>query len=84
MNPNTATDILLRLRGISTCPKAVREEVVAFIGIIAARPEPIKAEPKVKEQPNEIKEEENTIDLQTIDHFDMPEEMNIQIEGNEQ
>jgi hypothetical protein len=83
MNSSTATDIVLHILGINGCPKHIRTQLSSFLELISSQPQK-KDEKKIKEDANEIKPEENTIDLQTIDHFAMPEEMNVQIEGNEQ
>ena len=82
MNATTAGDIILRILGITGCPKNTKTELNAFLEMYSAQTQ--KKEPsKQKDEANEIKPEENTIDMQTIDHFDMPDEMNVQVEGNE-
>jgi hypothetical protein len=82
MNAKDASKLVVRLLGIATIPPSVQKDLDNLMELIMNRPQPKQAS-AVKDETNDIKPEENTIDLQTIDHFDMPEEMNVSVEGNE-
>jgi len=82
MNAKDASKLVIRLLGITTIPPAVQKDLDVLMELILSRPQE-KMASKVKNEMNDVPPEENTIDLQTIDHFDLPSEMNIQVEGNE-
>jgi hypothetical protein len=81
MIASKASDIILRLLGIATCPPKIKSELTAFIELLTIDGGSKNETPK--SEPNEIKAEENTINLADAHHFKFPDEFNLEIEGQE-
>jgi len=83
MTSQQATDLVLRILGVAECPKETKVELKSFLELlIGAKPAP-PVKSKVVDTPNELKPEENTINLADAFHFDFPKEFNLQVEGQE-
>lgn len=83
MNPKDATTLIFRILGVDVTQKAKFREVQSLMELIFARGVAEKKQSNVKDTPNDIKPEDNTINLQEVDHFEFPKEFNIQVEGDE-
>lgn len=79
MIASKASDIILRILGVASCPKTVKSQLTAFVELLQGE----KVHEKIKGEPNELKPEENTINLADAHHFKFPDEFNLEIEGQE-
>lgn len=82
MKAREAVKIITRIIGLETLPPGSVRELEAFMELVLSQ-QPIRKESTVKDQPNDVQPEENTISLTDIEHFDLPKELNLQIEGNQ-
>jgi hypothetical protein len=82
MKPKDSAALVFKILGIVPT-KAQYHDVNALMELIYARNTAEKRETRVIDQPNDIKPEENTINLQEVDHFEFPKEFNLQVEGEE-
>lgn len=83
MTPKDASNLIVRIIN-APLSKAQLRDIDTVMELIFAQghDEPVKKQ-KVVDQPNDIKPEENTINLQDVDFFELPKEMNVQIEGEQ-
>lgn len=83
MNAKDATKMLVHLCGFESVPPSRLKDVETMMEIILSTRQEGEKRGTVKEAPNEIKQEDNTINLQDVDHFEMPEEINVAMEGED-
>jgi len=81
MNPTDATQLIAHLLGVKlTADK--QKDMESLMSLILAKHEPIK-QSSVAEAPNDLPKEEKTINLADINHFEIPKEVNLQMEGED-
>lgn len=82
MKAKDAVRIINRIIGIESLSPIHTQELEAFLTLLMEGNAP-KTRPMPKEAPNEIKQEENTISLDSVEHFELPKEFNLQMEGDD-
>ena len=82
MNPKDATRLISHLLGMSFTP-AQQKDIELVMDMIITRQVPVQKSTVVKAEPNDLPPEDNTISLQDVEHFEMPSEINVQMEGED-